>query len=462
MLTQNAIAYTLKHLLSVALPTESPLSFSFQADEQWLSLTVANDCRIRIPLFSEEDYDIFMRGEATPVLLPSADRKVSLPFFRPQFLEGHSSEPQCNDGALELSFDILSPSFIMLSREEEYSELPRDVHDRFLYNYSLARRYEFIDIPLVDEYAMVLREWILAWLRPNITLKPTQGQIVPTHDIDHLYRFTGHLQAFKSIFGRDLLINKSLSQVRTSLNEYRAWRQDVHNDPYIKAIENLIQISKKNNRSSIFFFKAMVDGEADTTYDINDIFAKDIITKIQDAGMTVGIHGSYDSYNTPTRLQLEKRRLEEVAGTTIVHGRQHYLRFCQHHHFDKIVNRSIYGQSLTGKTKTTLQTWQHAGILHDYTLGYAEQPGFRCGTCHPYPLYDLDYDCETNIIEHPLIVMDGSLIDYLHLNIEDCNLLINKLKNRCLAVEGEFIILWHNHLLSRNYRKYFDEVYTTF
>lgn len=460
MLTQNAIAYTLKHLLSVALPTESPLSFSFQADEQWLSLTVANDCRIRIPLFSEEDYDIFMRGEATPVLLPSADRKVSIPFFRPQFVEGHNSEPQCLDGVLVLPFDILSPSFVMLSREEEYSELPRDVHDRFMYNYSLARRYEFIDIPLVDEYAMLLREWVCAWLRPNITFVRRQGQVIPTHDIDHLYRFTGHLQAFKSIFGRDLLINRSISQVRTSLNEYRAWRQDVHNDPYIKAIENLIQISKKHNRSSIFFFKAMVDGEADTTYDINDIFAKDIITKIQDAGMTVGIHGSYDSYNTPTRLQLEKKRLEEVAGTSIVYGRQHYLRFCHKRHYLK--DTDIYGQHLSSKTQSTLQCWQHTGLQHDFTFGYAEQPGFRCGTCHPYPIYDLDNDCETTIIEHPLIVMDGSLIDYLHLNVEDCNLLINKLKNRCLAVEGEFIILWHNHLLSRNYRNYFDEVYTTF
>lgn len=460
MLTQNAIAYTLKHLLSVALPTDSPLSFSFQADEQWLSLTFANDCCIRIPLFSEEDYDIFMRGEATPVLLPSADRKVSLPFFRPQFLEGHSSEPQCNDGALELSFDILSPSFIMLSREEEYSELPRDVHDRFLYNYSLARRYEFIDIPLVDEYAMLLREWVCAWLRPNITFVRRQGQVIPTHDIDHLYRFTGHLQAFKSIFGRDLLINKSLSQVRTSLNEYRAWRQNVHQDPYIKAIEELIQTSNDHHRKSIFFFKALIDGEADTTYDIGDVYVKDTITKIQQAGMTVGIHGGYDSYNSPSRLQLEKKRLEEVAGTSIVYGRQHYLRFCHKRHYLK--DTDIYGQHLSSKTQSTLQCWQHAGIQHDFTFGYAEQPGFRCGTCHPYPIYDLDNDCETNIIEHPLIVMDGSLIDYLHLNIEDCNLLINKLKNRCLAVEGEFIILWHNHLLSRNYRKYFDEVYTTF
>lgn len=460
MLTQNAIAYTLKHLLSVALPTDSPLSFSFQADEQWLSLTFANDCCIRIPLFNEEDYDVFLRGQAQPVVRPSADRKVSIPFFRPQFVEGHDSEPQCLDGVLVLPFDILSPSFVMLSREEEYSELPRDVHDRFMYNYSLARRYEFIDIPLVDEYAMLLREWVCAWLRPNITFVRRQGQVIPTHDIDHLYRFTGHLQAFKSIFGRDLLINKSLSQVRTSLNEYRAWRQDVHQDPYIKAIEELIQTSNDHHRKSIFFFKALIDGEADTTYDIGDVYVKDTITKIQQAGMTVGIHGGYDSYNSPTRLQLEKKRLEEVAGTSIVYGRQHYLRFCHKRHYLK--DTDIYGQHLSSKTQSTLQCWQHAGIQHDFTFGYAEQPGFRCGTCHPYPIYDLDNDCETNIIEHPLIVMDGSLIDYLHLNIEDCNLLINKLKNRCLAVEGEFIILWHNHLLSRNYRKYFDEVYTTF
>jgi len=459
MLTNNAIAYTLRHLISVALPTENPLPFSFQTDERGVRLTLADSYVIQIPLFSDEEHDAFLQGKVEPLLLPSADHKVSLPLFRPKAVETCDTEVKLTDLGLSIPFDIITPSFILLSREEEYSELPRDVHDRFLFNFSLAKRYACIDFPLVDEYAMLLREWILTYLKPDFELKPRAFRIVPTHDIDLLYRFTGHLQAFKSIFGRDLLINRSLAQVRASLSEYRAWRSDVHNDPYIKAIQQLIQISRAHNRSSIFFFKALEDGEADTTYDVNDCYVKDCIEKILEAGMTVGLHGSYHSYNAPTRLNIEKKRLEAIAGTPITYGRQHYLRFSQTRHYDRSIEPAIYGHSLRATSQSTLQAWQHAGIQHDYTLGFAERPGFRCGTCHPYPLYDLDNDCETTIVEHPLVVMDGSLIDYLHLDENGCNELIDKLLQRCEAVEGDFIILWHNHLTTRNYRKYFENVY---
>ena len=459
MLTQNAIAYTIKHMLSVALPTDGMLDFSFVADDQCVQINIADSLRLHIPLFSDNDYTTFLNGRAVATWISSADRKVSIPFFRPQALDGQEPHLQTADGVLMIPYDIVSPSFILLAREEEYSELPRDTHDRFLFNYSLARRYEFIDIPLVDEYALLLREWIFDWLHPNLTLLPPTGKVVPTHDIDHFYRFTGHLQAFKSIFGRDLLINRSIVQTRKSLDEYRSWCHDVHQDPYIQAIEELVRTSQEHRWTSIFFFKALIDGEADTTYDVTDLYVKDAIHFIQDAGMTVGIHGSYDSYTVPTRLQLEKRRLEQLTGKSIVHGRQHYLRFCQQHHYNRRSGASIYGQAITGKSRNTLDVWQHAGIQHDYTLGYAERPGFRCGTCHPYPLYDLDHNVPTSIIEHPLIVMDGSLLDYLHLNTDECNALISKLKSRCMAVEGDFVILWHNHLLSRNYRTYFENVY---
>lgn len=37
---------------------------------------------------------------------------------------------------------------------------------------------------------------------------------------------------------------------------------------------------------------------------------------------------------------------------------------------------------------TTLQAWNDAGMDYDSTLGYADSPGFRCGTCFEYPAFN--------------------------------------------------------------------------
>jgi len=177
----------------------------------------------------------------------------------------------------------------------------------------------------------------------------------------------------------------------------------------------------------------------------------------------VGLHGSFDSYNNTEKFSTEKKRLENVAGTKIDSCRQHYLRFN--------LARNLQGEPLdvsqnlaTSRTPefnltTTLQVWRSCGIEHDYTLGYAEQPGFRCGTCHPYPLYDIENDFATDIIEHPLIVMDGSIFDYLKLSEEDGYTLVSQLYRRCKAVEGDFTILWHNHVLGRQFSSYYQKIY---
>ncbi|WP_187312920.1 hypothetical protein [Candidatus Williamhamiltonella defendens] len=37
---------------------------------------------------------------------------------------------------------------------------------------------------------------------------------------------------------------------------------------------------------------------------------------------------------------------------------------------------------------TTLQAWNDACMDYYHTLGYADQPGFRCGTCFAYPAFN--------------------------------------------------------------------------
>ena len=388
--------------------------------------------------FSNEETALFCNGNAQRLLhhIRSADELADIPVFQPT--TSTFSRPVLNEkGELEIPYDFTTPSFFLLSRAEEHNGQPRDTHDRFRYEKGLAHHYGFIHLPLADEYAILLRKWVLEQLKPDWTISKRTSRLIPTHDIDLLYRFQSPWQAFKSIVGRDLLLEHNWKATQNSFREYKQWRTDSRKDPYITAIGELIRQSEERNLPSVFFFKAQHNGEPDSTYDINDPRVRYCIEQIQKAGMTVGLHGSYESYNNPELFAQEKERLEHVTGSPIKHCRQHYLRF----------------------GAQTQHVWQTNGITDDYTLCYAEQPGFRCGTCHPYPLFDTENDCATHIIEHPLIVMDGSLFDYLHLNISDSNALIERLHQRCTAVEGDFVLLWHNHLLSRSYRELFENIY---
>jgi len=438
MLTDNAIHYTLSHLLKVALPTPEATRFTLTRDGQIVSANINEQVKMTFPLLSDEETDLLLQGKADVKHLPCADGKADVPVFQPSSCK--LAQPIVNEnGELEIPYDLITPSFLLLSRKEE-DNLPRDAHGRFRYQDSLAKHYDFIHFPLVDEYAMLLRKWIMEFLKPELDIIPHQHQFIPTHDIDLLYRFQSPWQAFKSIAGRDLLLEHNWKATVQSVREYRQWRSDSRQDPYITAIMELLRESEERHLSSVFFFKAQHSGEPDSTYDIQDPNVRYCIERIQEAGLKVGLHGSYRSYDNTELFAVEKARLEKIAGAPVAHNRQHYLRF----------------------GPNTLDVWQKAGITDDYTLGFAEQPGFRCGTCHPYPLYDLANDCPTNIIEHPLIVMDGSLFDYLRLNIPDSNILIERLRQRCEAVEGDFVILWHNHLLSRSYRELFENIYLPF
>lgn len=313
---------------------------------------------------------------------------------------------------------------------------------------------------------MLLRQWICEWLHPQTEIKQRQSKIIPTHDIDLLYRFHSPWQAFRSIFGRDLLLDHNLSAVKESLGEYREWRNDKREDPYIKSIFQLIQDALQYGLQACFFFKGLSAGAVDATYNVFDPNVRYCIDNILKYGMSFGLHGSYESYQNVAQFRLEKENLERITGIPVTSCRQHYLRFN--------LARNLQGEELdisrnfaTSRTPeynltTTLQVWESCGIRDDYTLGYAEQPGFRCSTCHPYPLFDLENDCPTDIIEHPLIIMDGSLFDYRKLNIEESRLHMQQLYRRCQAVEGDFIILWHNHTCCRQYKDVYRKIYLQF
>ena len=107
------------------------------------------------------------------------------------------------------------------------------------------------------------------------------------------------------------------------------------------------------------------------------------------------------------------------------------------------ISQERYVNSLCARQSTSARLWSDAGLDYDSTLTFAERPGFRCGVCRPFPLFDLTTRTELPLWERPLIFMDEP--EEL---LSDARATVLDLRERCRVVGGEFVILWHHPLLA--------------
>lgn len=83
-------------------------------------------------------------------------------------------------------------------------------------------------------------------------------------------------------------------------------------------------------------------------------------------------------------------------------------------------------------------------MAYDSTVGFAEQIGFRAGTCVPYRPWLFPLNRQADLLEIPLVVMDRTLLGYMGFTREESIHEVRKLLARCRSVGGVFTILWHN------------------
>ena len=144
----------------------------------------------------------------------------------------------------------------------------------------------------------------------------------------------------------------------------------------------------------------------------------------------MGVHGSYYSSEEPARLEREIQRLSDILHRPIVRNRFHFLRFNLPYAYRNLVQRSV---------------------LHDYSMGYAEQPGFRCGTCTTVPFFDLNSDQESQLSMHPFVVMDATFNRYMRVSPDEAIKLTRALMDEVREVQGTFSCVFHNQNLSDDF-----------
>lgn len=332
------------------------------------------------------------------------------------------------DGGIYLYTDIISDIFFMVTRYEEVILKDKDLHERFLLEKSLSYKYKFLDRPIVNEQIELVLS-LLQSMDERIEKKKRFGNkefvFFLSHDIDSIFKYKDKL--IKSI-GVKLLREKNISYSIKAIKNYYRVIKDKNNDPFWK-FNYLLDIEEQNNISASYYFMSGGETGKDNYYNINNNALKDIFKRIKYNSSEIGIHGSYNSYDNLDILSKEKNKLSKVSN--IIGIRQHYLRF---------------------KVPNTWVIQEQCNLEYDTTVGYAKYAGFRAGICTPYKPFDVLNKRTINILEIPLIVMDGTISEeqYMGLTPKEAKEYVKELINKIIDVNGVFSLLWHNSSLDEN------------
>ena len=336
--------------------------------------------------------------------------------------------------------DIVASTYFLTTRYEEWVRPEvRDQHGRFPGRESLAYRAGFLDRPIVDEYAALLRKWARE-VGIDVPEPRRRFSVLLTHDVDSLGSPRGPVQVARCV-ASGLLGRRTPRRAVLDACAAVGLRRDAADnlDEVIRLDEQLTSRYPDRCRS-VYFFMAGGSSPYDRTYRIRSAWMRDRLEQVARSGAEIGLHASYEAGENPERVQTERQTLQEASGLAIEKNRHHFLRWREPGH----------GQAIAD-----------AGIRWDATLCYADVAGFRLGVCRPVPLFDPIACKPLGIEEHPLTVMDCTLDrpDYMNLDEEAAFDHVKKLIDATRRHQGEFVGLWHNTVLAANDRSYHKRLY---
>lgn len=336
-------------------------------------------------------------------------------------------------GLVRLPVDITGSAFFLLSRyEEAVAGAPADRHGRFPGGASAMHRAGLALRPLVDEWVELLW-WALQRVAPGLQRRARTPSVWVSCDVDAPYS-----PGAKSLA---LALRQTASDLVNHCSPKQAWRTLLNAaasrvgvtrfDPF-ETFDWMLDLNERaGHRVTFFFLSVKKPARIDGCYELDEPRIAALIARLVQRGHEVGLHGSYGSVESPQRLACEldglRRAVARAGGAQgAVGARQHYLRW---------------------RMADTARTLDALGLAYDSTLGFPDIAGFRCGTCHAYPLFDLVARRALALLERPLVLMEATVVSptYLGLGLgEEARTLMMGLRASCKRFGGEFSLLWHN------------------
>jgi len=346
------------------------------------------------------------------------------------------------NGTVILHADLIASTYYLVSRYEEmiFTDI-KDQHGRFPGTQSLPYKAGFIDSPIVEEYGNLLRSYLDSVGVEFPEHQPGIKKIYLTHDVDKL----SHYRPIRGLVGGLLRGFKHHKEGKRALKSfflsitYDPW----YTFPWLFDMDNSLKNKIGAYRcENIAFVRAgggrRVEDRPLYMYNTPDFYMFKRLCRKK--GITFGLHASYEAGIYPHRLFDEKKNMDKIAKRRVFYNRHHYLN-------------SRHPQDMLSLIE--------AGITDDFTMGYADVAGFRLGTCKPVRWINPLSQRLTDLVLHPLTVMDNTLSDkkYMYFNAHDAYEYCVRLIDMVEKWNGELVLLWHNTSVSKNPTSYHRELY---
>jgi len=315
--------------------------------------------------------------------------------------------------------DPLAAIFYILSRMEEYTAVQRDMHDRFPASESILYRNGWLQQAMCDRWAMAFIRFVDQREHTALNPFPVDVRIIPSFDIDNTFAFQWK-EGWKRWAGtlRDWLRKDTERQEK---------RKQVYaqksKDPY-DTYDYIREISQRGFEVRLFWLLGDY-AKYDKNISAFDSRHQALIRKMSEI-TRVGLHPSYKSNSSTYYLSREKERIDSILEEPVTASRQHFLKL---------------------SIPVTYQNLMHLGFTDDYTMGYADEVGFRAGTARVFRFFDLAKNQQTDFRIHPFVYMDGTLHEYKGFTVPESKAVILDLYREVAQMGGDFICIWHNETI---------------
>jgi hypothetical protein len=405
------VQYIFEHLLQQIVPGKPEMTYARESPEGELRIYYGNSNAF----------------EGVDIVIPSSGilNEGAAPYT--DDIRGHlkSTELFFRDGnQYRAHFDFPGVIFYLLSRMEEYGFTSRgDALGRFSSRDSLLADSGLLRTALVDRWTEAFRRIILA-AKPEISLRPTSFEVLPTCDIDSFYAIKGRTVFHSGLSGINQLLRGDFPGFSERVS-YHFGRKET--DPYdtLNELAADAEMLGAKLRCFVLFPWKKNDPRDRTGLDQLFNFREQLTT--YNNRVIWGLHPSLSSGGSGKNIAAEKDSLEQLTGKPATISRQHFLNL---------------------GLPETYRTLIEVGIKEDYSMGFHDAPGFRAGTSRPFFWYDLQNEEQTGLKVYPLVLMDASLRHYLKANSLQSHKLIDELLEETKSTKGIFSYLWHNSSLS--------------
>jgi len=321
--------------------------------------------------------------------------------------------------------DWLAEIFEWVSCADEYSIQRRDSVGRIDFRDSYAGRHKLdVTIPYAAVAMLFLHRALCKCLYgrpldPDFKSGREKHFVINTHDVDILP--AGYLRSLQRLAKYaliSLLVFKSAKSAVVQAG--KALAMAAGGDNPLDQTPALLQKEIDNGVGASYFFIANHEHRRDANYRIDDPSVTQLMHSIEQQGMEIGLHGSYNSLDHPGSLKNEFQVLRDKHFHPLG-NRQHWLRFT----LDRLIPEV-----------------ENSGALYDCSLGWNGM-GFRAGACFAFPPYDFQHERAAKFLEIPLAMMEQGFVTGGRPEEEWFSDAANMLSNSRRYGWGGISLLWH-------------------